>query len=604
MRKIAYCKYYRLSTYSLWKIWTTVIKPKIMYGICTFSSINDKTFEELESLQYEAARIALGIKKHVPRIIIKNILNITTIKNSLKFLQIKLWNRYTMAPENMIIKKTFNEWKEYIDINSEKKYQIQTRSMKNDELNENYINFNKFKYIQKSPLSRAYKVIESLHKFEENENKNNKYNKLYGIDNEKMEDIFKFRKNQVMKAIPTYKERYPNNIEVCDVYETKPRALNNSYIFYLDGSCKPNPGPGAGAYYSPNFIIRSKLEPIMHDTTINYAELKAFDLVFKSINQLYKDKSIEMKNVTIYTDSLFCCNLFKITGFAKLDYYYQLLQKIFKKINGIHKIANGMKIKIIKIKSHSNIEGNEIADIIAKKGADLANEAKYKKNALKYNTFNNPIIVDNNKYNSILKKMINNENLNELKQYQKGLLTKDKEKFYCENIFIQMMKYGNNGDEISMDGYKFMNHEFKYLNQKEVSLINKLRTEHINLNNYIYYYHEKNNKEKKEVTNGKCINCKCNETISHYILECNMFDQQRKILFKKLRKIDIKFKNRNNVSIIEILFPHIWQINYTKDLDSDYKLKNDRNTRIRIEILKAIIEFVRKTERFNGEYGE
>ena len=70
----------------------------------------------------------------------------------------------------------------------------------------------------------------------------------------------------------------------------------------------------------------------MHDTTINYAELNAFNLVFKSIYKSYKNKSSNIKNITIYTDSLFCCNLFKITGYAKLDYYYNLIQKIFKKL--------------------------------------------------------------------------------------------------------------------------------------------------------------------------------------------------------------------------------------------------------------------------------
>ena len=107
------------------------------------------------------------------------------------------------------------------------------------------------------------------------------------------------------------------------------------------------------------------------------------------------------------------------------------------------KIANNIKIKIIKIKSHSNIEGNEIVDIIAKKGADIAVEAKNKKNKLDYNIFNNPIIVDNNKYNNILKKMIEKEKMEEWKQY-KDKMNNDNDAFYHENIYYQLLKYGNN----------------------------------------------------------------------------------------------------------------------------------------------------------------
>ena len=113
-------------------------------------------------------------------------------------MQIKLWNKYIVAPSNMIIKKTFNEWKEYIDNNS-KKYQIKTRSMKENENDKDYLNLNQFDYIQRSPLSRTYKLIEKLHKFKNNNDSNNKYYKFYGkiINNEK---IFKEREIQARVA--------------------------------------------------------------------------------------------------------------------------------------------------------------------------------------------------------------------------------------------------------------------------------------------------------------------------------------------------------------------------------------------------------------------
>ena len=49
--------------------------------------------------------------------------------------------------------------------------------------------------------------------------------------------------------------------------------MKHNHVFFSDGSCKPNPGPGGAGYYSPNFIIESKMNCINHDTTINYCEL-------------------------------------------------------------------------------------------------------------------------------------------------------------------------------------------------------------------------------------------------------------------------------------------------------------------------------------------
>ena len=551
----------------------------------------------------EAARIALGIKNQVPKIIINDILNIVSIKNSLQFVQIKLWNKYLTAPSNMIIKQTFNEWKEYIDKNGNN-YQIKTRSMKNkNELNNEYINFSKFKYINRSPLSRAYLLIEKLHKFEINQFNENKYNKIYDKELD-IEKIFKEREIQVMKALPIYEIRMPNNIEVCDMYEKKPNKLADSYIFYLDGSCKPNPGPGAAAFFSPNYCIKSKVAPILHDTTINYAELKAFELVFESICNLMKNKKIDGKNITIYTDSLFCCNLFKITGYAKLEYYYKVIQNIFKQINQINKLNNNINIKIIKVKSHSNIKGNDIVDMIAKMGADMAVEAKNGKNELKYNRFYNSIMVDNYRYNELLKQIIKRDKIIEWNLFEKNCI-ENENMFKGESIYLRMRKYGCNNNEWNENNHKEFYNEYKFLNQKEVSIINKIRTEYINLNNYVYYYHEKNKKEIKDgKTMGKCKHCKCNENISHYILDCKLYENQRKKLFKKLRNIDIKFKNQNKITILDLLFPHLWQIKYAKEYDENYKEKNNKNIRVRVEIFKQIVKYTETTRRFNGQYGE
>ena len=53
--KIANCKYYNLNAHTIWKIWTSAIRPKIEYAICTTSSATN--FEKLEKIQNKVAKI-------------------------------------------------------------------------------------------------------------------------------------------------------------------------------------------------------------------------------------------------------------------------------------------------------------------------------------------------------------------------------------------------------------------------------------------------------------------------------------------------------------------------------------------------------------------
>ena len=162
--------------------------------------------------------------------------------------------------------------------------------------------------------------------------------------------------------------------------------LPNSFIFYTDGSMITNPGPGGGAFWSPNFIVSVKMIPIMHDTTINYAELSALKLVFESVYNIYnKYPSCPKMNITIFTDSLFCLNLMSVSGYAVFNYYYKLMNEIFNIINKLENEYN-IKTKIIKVKNHTGIEGNEIVDKIAKKA-----ELKFvtTKNMMKLNYIQN-----------------------------------------------------------------------------------------------------------------------------------------------------------------------------------------------------------------------
>ena len=174
--------------------------------------------------------------------------------------------------------------------------------------------------------------------------------------------------------------------------------LKNNIIFFSNGSCKPNPGPGGVGYYSPNFDIESKMNCINHDTAINYCELYAIWMIVqdyvKFVNwHCNQNGIIYFKNIQIFADSKFVCNIMDINGYPEFDTHYRLLQKIFNLLSILNTF--NIQIEIIKIPSHSGIEENHIVDFIANRAASISKDCKYGKSKyMKYNTYYNPVNVD------------------------------------------------------------------------------------------------------------------------------------------------------------------------------------------------------------------
>ena len=574
LRKIAYSDTYNLSTYSIWRLYLTVIRPIIEYGLVVYG--NDNIIEELEKLQYKAARIALKLKRTTPRKILGELLNITTIKERLEILQIKLWHRYRRAPDNHLSNKIFNKWYNYIYNNNKDKI-IEYKLRNNNKPNYNQINLNNFNQIKQSPLTRAFTTMKRL----------------------KGEFVLEQKRSiTTNKSPPCYTVNFPNNIYT-NIMPTKP--INDAFIFYTDGSMTQNPGAGGCAYWSPNFPISTKMHPIMHDTTINYCELYSFKLIFETILYIYQNTNIVEKNINIYTDSLFCINLFSIDGYAKYQYYYELLNEIFIIIDKLNKIIN-IKIEINKVKSHSGILGNEVVDNIAKRAASIAEicreerfDEKKAYPTLKYSTYNNPILVDNRLMINKIKKYnkINKENL-----WNDYFInpSNNGSKFIGNAEFIHGFPKNNAFMPIYTNQSKHYIDEQKILNPKKMCIINKLRSEHINLNNYLHFHF------KKEYTNNKCIHCNCIESVKHYLTECKLFDNQRKKLYRSLRKIDVNYKFKHKINTRLLLFPFLYQDWSNKD-EIDYNIINENNTFKRVHIYNAICKYVKRTNRFNGKYG-
>ena len=480
----------KLNSFTTWKLFVTQIRPKIEYGLCTFSS--SSKFINLERVQNRAIRIASGVKKQVATIQKSEIINNKSLNYRLNEQQIKLWIRYNCAPKNYLQNRTFNSWKNYILKNGGNiNYKRNLRSRKFN-INEKFnINCNNLKYTNKSPLSRAYNLVREIMPSDMS--------------------VFLHRKPQLLKPLPIYIESFPSNIcikSIENLLQIDNKDYRHCYRFYTDGSCIPNPGPGASAFFSDNFSISSNSRASNHDTTINSMELDAIDLVFESLLDFSYNQTIAnnhfLRKATIFTDSLFVCTLLSIDGYPKFAYYYEQMNKIIHKAN-ILDYEYKFKIDLIKVKSHVNIEGNVKADNIAKETAKWAKIQKNQKSEF-YNTYYNPIMVDiaflksklDLKY-SKLREMEWNRRMNNIVHAN---IDESNNLFYgSEFIFDRIMfKEGK-----LVKRSNLMRNELKYLSQKEGEIINKLRTEQINLNYYKYYYHEKSKKKEEPETDGSCI---------------------------------------------------------------------------------------------------
>ena len=374
LMRLAYCKHYNFNPFAIYKLFETVIRPRVEYALCT-ASISSR-MNIIEKLQKRAIRIALQAKRDSPSVMMNEITNTKTIEQKLKEQQVKMWNKYKRAPDTMLQKETFNRWKQYIDTNDH-----------NSKSENGEININKYKlnYISKSPLSRCHKVMREIYPHKR---------------------LLRDKIDSVMKPPPTYEIQFPTNLHQLKDEAYMENVINNnnninnrnSKEFYCDGSCLPNPGPGGAGFYSPNFCIKSKIYAIDHDTTINYCELMGVKIILQSVLRYTKfqnqyDKEIDFEFVNIFTDSSFVFNMLEENGYPKIDYYYEPIQEIFDICNRLGKMS--IDINIIKVKSHIGIEGNRRADVLAKEAANLAKMCKIGESKLvKYNINKNHVSVD------------------------------------------------------------------------------------------------------------------------------------------------------------------------------------------------------------------
>ena len=179
----------------------------------------------------------------------------------------------------------------------------------------------------------------------------------------------------------------------------------------------------------------------------------------------------------------------------------------------------------------------------------------------------------------------------------------------CHNFEKLLIDCNNNVCNI----YKDTKKELEYLSQRECEIITKFRTEHINLNHYLYTMGIVNDYNCKWRVKPQII---APETVYHFLLDCggcqndmlkslhknnvpcNIF---RNKLKRELKKITPFFKCPSKFAVQNILFHHIRQ----RRINGTNRNQNwDRDgTYYRVQILKAVVKFVNNTKRFNNVYG-
>lgn len=177
-------------------------------------------------------------------------------------------------------------------------------------------------------------------------------------------------------------------------------------IFYTDGSCKGNPGPGGFGVVSISTVYRQTYSEYIESNSIDYKyseqcacttnnreELKAILHVFQLAAADKDNKYI------IYSDSAYVVNMINswIYNWAKNNWKNSKNKEV-ENIDLIKELYNYLNIdffncQVVKVPGHVNILGNELADALA-----TNNTTKYLKLLKENNIFDN---LKNLLYNTV-----------------------------------------------------------------------------------------------------------------------------------------------------------------------------------------------------------
>ena len=625
--KITYHPDINLRPPSAIKLYISTIRPIIEFGMTAYGS--SSLFDQMELLQCRAIKLAYRLRRAVNNQYLLEFTGLQSLLERLDIYLIKQWNHIIRAHSFNLKYRIFRNWHNHFDIiQSHSNLSVITsrHSKKNYNINKNKFIYNT-RYFKHSPITRMYLLMNEL----------KDVNKYVQID-------LKYDKCN-FKPNPSYIIPYPSNLHfyynidlynkniettmydyfiACNVYDG---SLYQYYISsdkfdeldfnfddqfvqfrdeclecFTDGSCKGNPGPGGCAVVCPKLHSLNNVRySFDHETVINYAELYAIYFIVESIYNTYfqvpHSLQFEYSEISIFTDSMYVYNILQEISYPKLQYYYQLLQKIF----GVLHHLKILKINIVKVKAHSDNTYNNLVD----KQAKLAMAtALNNRNSLHLNDPTNPwnesctpAVVDIAKLTKIIKTKYLTSRKNQWLNIRKEIrnINKSKDtKWPKDYLFYQSVWNYSDPNYLFSTNSQFFVSEMKFLTVQEAEIINKLRFECIALNSFNYFL-------GKHLT-GFCTHCMLTfETVYHFLIDCPTYQAHRFKFRQKLIKINNFYRPDHHFIALYILFPHHWMQKPSKD-DKEYRIKLNRFTRNRVEILKSVVVFVLATKRF--EHGD
>ena len=206
-------------------------------------------------------------------------------------------------------------------------------------------------------------------------------------------------------------------------------------------------------------------------------------------------------------------------------------------------------------------------------------------NAIKKESKRNAFYRTLNKWDAIIEK----------KKGQLARNEKTEDDFLSINLVKWNIKYHY--------AYKF---EQNNLSRYQWKFICSFRAGHIELNA----------QKKFGFASKLCENCdnNTNETIIHFVFECNKYIEERKILFENILElwnsdIDLDIERNANWNDLRIesklkylFFPYQWEL-YNDSIRTN-KEKRIVLLNKRIKIIKHFVEFIKSTNRFKITYGD
>ena len=216
-----------------------------------------------------------------------------------------------------------------------------------------------------------------------------------------------------------------------------------------------------------------------------------------------------------------------------------------------------IQIHIKKVKSHSNIAGNNVIDHLVRKKAQ---KTKY----IQSHLYHTPYSVNLTQIHKFVSKSWKKSWEN--KSNPNRMITKSHDRFNKRiNFLINNAK----------------------LNRHQCGIIVRLITEHIELNKHLFKHQIKCPKTEQIPFSPNCQYCNQIESVTHFLTKCKLYNVQRNQMMNKLIKINHRYKYEKFKSMKYLLFP--------------YRLQHNNITK-QTMVWKEILNYTKETKRFSNLY--